>query len=141
MAGVPVLVVNEKTKDLSKFLICTEGGEPGKVGITFGARIARHISPKVLLYHVLLNNTKKEEDRVKKYLEKSSAIFDAYNLRYESCIEKGNFSKNLLMKIEKENPSLVLLGAPLSNDGNFLDLMQSIIYKTDSSVFIVPSNN
>jgi hypothetical protein len=56
-ADIPVLVIAEEAKPrVSRILICTAAGEPGKSDIRIGGRLARHVGATVTLLHVTRRN-------------------------------------------------------------------------------------
>ncbi|MGH2372597.1 MAG: ATP-binding cassette domain-containing protein, partial [bacterium] len=51
-AGVPVLILQEPRPQISRILICTAAGEPGKTDIRFGGRLARRTGAHTTVFHV-----------------------------------------------------------------------------------------
>lgn len=144
LAGVPVLIGNSKTSNLSKVLVCTKGGEPGKVVLNFGARLTRHLSSFVTLFHVFSNKQNvglsSTVAQVKNSLEQGKALFDVYNIKSDIKVVEGQFEIESLNEIFTNEYDLAIIGAPIDNEKEIMELIKKIIVNTKSSVLIVPSS-
>jgi len=140
-AGTPVLIGNEPAGSLRKVLICTAGGEPGKIDVQFGARIARHLKTPVTVFHVLRPDvTEEDKKRISHYLEQASAIIDAYGLKCDIRIGKGTPSDAIIKEIKEGTFDLTVIGAPGRYDVASLEMMRRLANETDSSLLVVPAS-
>ena len=143
LAGVPVLIGNSMNKNINKVLICTRCGEPGKVVLNFGARLSRHLTSKVTLFNVLDNKINKENlNKLKAIssLEQGKTLFNIYNIKSDIKVTQGNFETETLNEVFTNDYNLTILGAPIDQEKEVMELIKKIILTTKSSVLIVPSS-
>ena len=143
LAGVPVLIGNSMNKNINKVLICTRCGEPGKVVLNFGARLSRHLTSKVTLFNVLDNKINKENlNKLKAIssLEQGKTLFNIYNIKSDIKVTQGNFETETLNEVLTNDYNLTILGAPIDQEKEVMELIKKIILTTKSSVLIVPSS-
>lgn len=143
LAGVPVFIGNSMNKNINKVLICTRCGEPGKVVLNFGARLSRHLTSKVTLFNVLDNKINKENlNKLKAIssLEQGKTLFNIYNIKSDIKVTQGNFETETLNEVFTNDYNLTILGAPIDQEKEVMELIKKIILTTKSSVLIVPSS-
>ena len=143
LAGVPVLIGNSMNKNINKVLICTRCGEPGKVVLNFGARLSRHLTSKVTLFNVLDNKINKENlNKLKAIssLEQGKTLFNIYNIKSDIKVTQGNFETETLNEVFTNDYNVTILGAPIDQEKEVMELIKKIILTTKSSVLIVPSS-
>ena len=142
LAGVPVLIGNNMSKGISKVLICTRCGEPGKVVLNFGARLSRHLTSKVTLFNVLDNKINKEnlnKSKAISSLEQGKTLFNIYNIKSDIKVTQGDFETETLNEVFTNDYDLTILGAPIDQEKEVMELVKKIILTTKSCVLIVPS--
>ena len=130
-------------KNINKVLICTRCGEPGKVVLNFGARLSRHLTSKVTLFNVLDNKINKENlNKLKAIssLEQGKTLFNIYNIKSDIKVTQGNFETETLNEVFTNDYNLTILGAPIDQEKEVMELIKKIILTTKSSVLIVPSS-
>ena len=137
---VPVLIAGKPSKCIDRMLICTAAGEPGKAGIRFGGRLARHIKASATVFHAIRKRGQ-EENLVVGHLEKALDLLEAYDVSAELKLvrQEGEVASRLLEEILTGKYDMVVVGASFGKTRESKELISEVIVKTDSTVVIVPS--
>jgi nucleotide-binding universal stress UspA family protein len=139
----PVLLCKDQRPDISRILICTKAGEPGKDDIRFGARVAKLTKSYTTLFHVLRKNSSmQDKSRAENHLQSGKATLTALDIQTEIKIEEENSPvKGILNEFKKNEYDLLIIGAPAPKSSYNLfwtDLTNQIINVTPVPVLIVP---
>jgi nucleotide-binding universal stress UspA family protein len=142
-AAVPVLLVAETRPAIAKVLICTAAGEPGKVDVLFGGRVARRSGAQVIVLHVLNPQASAgDRHRIERHLQQAKRSLDGFGVQNEYRIKEGTpLIQGILQEAEEGDYDLIVIGAPLlprSNQLRWLDAASQIIQGTSRPVLVVP---
>jgi nucleotide-binding universal stress UspA family protein len=82
-ADIPAIVAPADSKPLvSRILICTRAGEPGKSDIRIGGRLARHLGARVTLLHITHRDAE-AHSLVRRHLTQASAALSSLEVTNE----------------------------------------------------------
>ncbi len=142
--GAPVLLSGKESREaLKRILICTAGGEPGKSDVRFAARIARHLSARATVFHVLPEDPADfEVNRVKRHLSQAQDLLSVYNVESEVKIGHGVPVDAILAEVRSSPYDLLVIGASWSRAQFHYrsnDFEQQMIESIDQAVLIVPA--
>jgi nucleotide-binding universal stress UspA family protein len=142
-AALPVLLVGTSRQKIERILICTAAGEPGKVDVLFGARVARQVGAHATILHVLRPRpTQSEVRRVERHLRQAQSSLEAVGVASE-CRLKENVPvvDGIIQEAEEGNYDLIVIGAPmqpLAHQYRWIDTASKIIEGTDRPILVVP---
>lgn len=152
---IPVLVVKGLRPTIGRILLCTAVGEPGKLDVLFGSRLARRTGASTTLLHVapLASNgsTLVQHDGsappqvlpagpVTRHLDKGVQTLHNQGVRAEAKLRRGVVLDEILAEATEGNYDVVVVGghlptAPLT----FLetDLAAQVVRLADRPVLVV----
>lgn len=109
--GVSVLFVTTPRPQVSRILICTAAGEPGKRDVTFGGRVARRTRAQATVLHVLdpLASTA-ERARAERHLQDAQASLNVLGVENQIELREGNPLEQMLAAAAAYD--LLVVGAP-----------------------------
>lgn len=142
-AALPVMLVGDSRPQIERILICTAAGEPGKVDVLFGARVARRVGAQATILHILRpGSTPSEVRRVDKHLRQAKSSLDALGVSCEYKV-KENFPivDGIVKEGEEGNYDLIIIGAPLqphSHQFRWMDTASQVIRETSRPVIVIP---
>lgn len=137
--GIPVLVVQEPQEILSNFLICSAVGEPGKVDIRVGGRLARMVGAGATVLHVSRSNREDERIRTQRHLEQALSTLETFGVKSTSKIANEPPLQAILNEANSGNHQLIVIGAPQSSYRTpWHDFADEVVNGTKIPVLIVP---
>jgi sulfate transport system ATP-binding protein len=108
-ADIPVLVIGKEAKpQVSRILICTAAGEPGKSDIRIGGRLARYVGATVTLLHITRLNGE-ARPLVHKHLKQASSTLSALDVKNEIVIRSEPNTADGILRAAAEH-DLVVIG-------------------------------
>ncbi|MFB3904086.1 MAG: ATP-binding cassette domain-containing protein [Acidobacteriota bacterium] len=110
-ASVPVLVVKEACNSLSRILIATAAGEPGKNDVRVGGWIARRLGAAVTLVYVARSGNE-TEPTVQSHLDRALATLKSLEIQAESVILRASKPEEGILNQAREGRfDLIVLGS------------------------------
>ena len=114
---VPVLLVQQDRPKISKILICSAAGEPGKGDVWLGGRVAKRAGASVSVCHAVSETTEPERKaRVRHHL--AGAVNSLHAMGVEArprLLDMGSntsVAQTLLHEMEEGNYDLIVMGMP-----------------------------
>jgi len=140
--NVPVMIVKGERSALSKILICTAAGEPGKGDVRLGGRIARQIGATVTLLYVTVG-WDDPGPIPRAHLERAASTLRAMDVEsYVKTRQDVSPSAGVLNEAREGDFDLIVVGGhgPRSRSlFSFDDITMQIISGADRPVLVVPS--
>ena len=138
---MPVIVANGDSKpNISRILICTRAGEPGKSDIRFGGRLARYLGARVTLLHVTRNSAE-PVPLVRRHLQQASATLNGLEVPNEILIRAATNPAAVIIR-EAADHDLIVIGGhgPLARSvfGRD-DITIQVLTRTQRPVLVVPA--
>jgi sulfate/thiosulfate transport system ATP-binding protein len=139
---IPVLVNRGERKDLKRLLICTAAGEPGKLDVRIGGRLARRLGAAVTLLYVS-NNMTELNPLTQTHLERAAATLRALDVTAE--IQIGRDVKpvdSILAEARAGDFDLIVMGEHGPEPGSIFgldDVTLQVLAAADRPVLVVPS--
>jgi sulfate transport system ATP-binding protein len=143
-AKVPVLLIESVRPKIERILICTAAGEPGKMDVLFGGRVARQVGAQVVVLHVPHpNSSRLSLNRIERHLNQTQKTLEALGVQTEYRIkEYAPLVLGITQEIEDGDYDLVVIGAPLQphlHQISWMDIASQIIQGTSRPVLVVPA--
>jgi sulfate transport system ATP-binding protein len=139
---LPVLLVQQPRSPIERMLICTAAGEPGKVDVLFGGRLARRVGAWVTVLHIPRSQAPQaERARAERHLRRAQASLEALGVRCRIKIEEEPALKHILSEAESGDYDLIVIGAPGPRTPYHFrqpDMATQIITGTTRPVLVVP---
>ena len=140
---VPVLLVQKPRQLISRILIFTAAGEPGKRDVLFGGRVARRTGGVAKVIHVIEPGSEaRGSQRALRHLEEAQASLEQLGVKNEvQTVEAEDVTQAILREAEAWDADVILLGAPSSAERARLrgrDVGSQVARATDRPVLIVP---
>lgn len=138
---VPVLLVQNGFERISKVLICTAAGEPGKQDVREGGRLARRLGAQTTLLHVRT----KENPRVSGHLEQAAATLRS--LQVGVLVRRRlapSAAAGILAEAEEGKFDLIVVGRHGRRAGRLLgdeDVTRKVILGSNQPILIVPTDS
>ena len=139
--GVPVVIVQEPTKEIKNMLICSAVGEPGKADVRVGGRLARLLGASTTVLHVSDDETDDQRNRTALHLEQALSTLESFGVTATSKIGKEPFVEYILEEASTNKYDLIVIGAPGPQTAERLywsDAVTEIVNGTKVTVLIVP---
>lgn len=138
-AGIPVLVVQEPVTSFKRFLICSAVGEPGKVDVRVGGRLARLVGANATVLHAVSNGGEDEQKRRDRHLQQALSTLETFGVPADSKIGQAPAIDFILREAESHQYDLIVMGAPHTiQRAPWQDAAGRIINNTHIPVLIVP---
>jgi sulfate/thiosulfate transport system ATP-binding protein len=140
---VPVMVVKKEPAKISRILICTAVGEPGKKDVLVGGRLARQLKAAVTLLHVNLRGDSTAA-LTQSHLKRAEATFRTFDIASEVRIRQASTpAAGILAEAEEGGHDLIVVGGHgprrrLRRADN--DVTMQVIADSDRPVLIVPTD-
>lgn len=139
--GIPVVIAKED-RVLSRLLICSAVGEPGKADVRIGGRLARLTGANATVLHVRRENeTQDQWKRSERHLEQALSTLQTFGVKSDSMIGKEPAVGFILEQANTGNYDLIVIGAPPPGTSTkFLlhDSASEIVDGSSLPVLIVP---
>jgi len=141
--NVPVLLVGTSRPRIERILICTAAGEPGKMDVLFGGRIARQVGAQVTVLHILNPESSQPAlRRIERHLNQAQDTLEALGVPTEYRIkEHPDLVEGIRREAEDGDYDLVVIGAsfqPHPHQLRWMNIASQIIQGTNSPVLVVP---
>ena len=143
-ANVPVLLVKSARPKIERILICTAAGEPGKMDVLFGGRVARQTRAEAVVLHVSRPGASRFLlKRIERHLNQTQKTLEALGVRTEYRMkEYMPLVAGIRQEVESGDYDLIVIGAPLQpqiNQMRWIDMASQIIEGTSRPVLVVPA--
>lgn len=142
MGQIPLLLIHEPRPTLSRMLICTATGEPGKSDVLVGGRLARRAKAQVTVLHVLQPGAPpRARRRTDRHLSQAQASLESLGVKCETRLVDGPVLQNILSEAEGGNYDMIVIGAPAPPKSLPIsrpDFAAQILSLTDRPILIVP---
>jgi sulfate transport system ATP-binding protein len=142
-AHVPVMVVKGERSGLSRILICTAAGEPGKHDVRIGGRLARRLGSKVTLLYI--SRETKIGPLVRAHLERAVATLQAVDVIPEVKIRQSvNAAGGILAEAREGDYDVIVMGGhgPRSRSlFGYSDVTMQVVAGADRPVIVVPEED
>jgi nucleotide-binding universal stress UspA family protein len=140
--GIPVVIAQED-RQLSRILICSAVGEPGKADVRIGGRLARLTGATATVLHVPGQHEPEDQRRRSElHLQQALSTLQTFGVKGDTMIGKEPFVDSIVEVAESANYDLIVIGAsPPGRTPRFLshDAASQIINSTSRPVLIVPT--
>jgi sulfate transport system ATP-binding protein len=129
-----VLLVPPDPPELRRVLICASVGEPGKGGIRFAGRLARHLGAEVTVLTVIPGNEAKGplREQAERFLAASARTLASLGVRAATRQRAGDAETEIRAEVREGGYDLIVVGAPLADpwggtplDGPIAGLLRS----------------
>jgi sulfate/thiosulfate transport system ATP-binding protein len=135
--GIPVVIAQED-RQLSRILICSAVGEPGKADVRLGARLARLTGATATVLHVRRQNEAPDQrKRSELHLQQALSTLQTFGVESESLIGTEPAVEFILDQAESGNYDLIVIGAPRPGRSS-QNAATQIVMGTTRPVLIVP---
>jgi sulfate/thiosulfate transport system ATP-binding protein len=141
--GVPVLVVKGERDSLSKMLICTAAGEPGKSDVQVGGRLARRIGATVTLLYI---NLRWDDPGTiaRAHLDAAAATLRSLDIDSETRVRTaGSAAAGILAEASEGNYDIIVIGGHGPRSRTLFKLSNitaQVVTGADRPVLVVPSS-
>jgi len=143
-AHLPVLVLQTARPHIGRILICTAAGEPGKVDIGFGGRIAHRTGAQAAVLHIARTSSKEAAKRAERHLRQAQRFLSSLGVENEASIIRGPLVETIANEAERGDYDLVVIGAPAPQTRRNVrsrDHAAGIVGATRRPVLVVPMPN
>jgi len=142
--NIPILLVEVSRPKIQRILICTAAGEPGKMDVLFGGRIARQIGAQVVVLHIPHPESSRAAlRRIERHLNQAQDTLEALGVPTEYRIkEYTHLVEGITREAEDGDYDLVVIGAsfqPHPHQLRWMDIASQIIQGTSRPVLVVPT--
>jgi len=102
-----------------KALICVASGEPGKDDVLFAGRLLRHFGASATLLTVLNKapDSEQQKSQFERFIVGGVHTLEMFGVSAQSKIRQGNPPIEILQEIKESQFDLVIMGAPLPQQG------------------------
>jgi nucleotide-binding universal stress UspA family protein len=142
--NVPILLVEASRPTIQRILICTAAGEPGKMDVLFGGRLARQTGAQVMVLHIPHPESSKVVlRRIERHLGQAQDTLEALGVPTEYRIkEYSHLVEGITREAEEGDYDLAVIGAsfqPHPHQLRWMDIASQIIRETNRPVLVVPT--
>jgi len=143
--NVPILLVEASRPKIERILICTAAGEPGKLDVLFGGRIARQTGAQAVVLHIPHPESSRAAlRRIERHLNQAQNTLEALGVSTEYRIKEHTpLVEGITQEAEDGDYDLVVIGAsfqPHPHQLRWMDIASQIIQRTNRPVLVVPTN-
>ena len=138
---LPVLIVGPNAKmKISRILICTRAGEPGKSDIRIGGRLARHLGASVSLLHITPSQPGATPQQ-RRHLEQAAATLAGLEVPNEILIRTNYNAAEGILKEAAEHDLTVVGGHGPQVRSAFArdDITLQVLARARCPVLVVPA--
>lgn len=139
--AVPILIVKDPRPNLSRILICSAVGEPGKADVRVGGRLARLVGAGATVLHVVEQATEDQRIRTNRHLEQALSTLETFGVKSDVKIGQVPANEYIINEAQSGNYDLIVVGAPAPDSDHLLhwhDFASEIVNGTNLPVLIVP---
>jgi len=140
-AEVPLFVMNGSFRPVRRILVCTAAGEPGKSDVRMGAWLARRLSTRVVLLHVLTPTS--HEPSAQFHLARAASTLRSQDIEVSTeMIRAENAVEGIVEQASRNQSDLVIIGGqgPHSHSlFNAEDVTVRVLKRLQCPVLIVPA--
>jgi len=141
-AEIPVLVVEGERTEISRILICTAAGEPGKNDVRVGGQLARMLGARVTLLYIT-RPSDPIDSLTRAHLDRAIATLRAMDIQGEvRTREAPTASAGILAEAQDLKSDIIILGAHIRRSRGFFniaDVTAQVLAGADRPVLVVPS--
>jgi sulfate/thiosulfate transport system ATP-binding protein len=107
-----------------KALVCVASGEPGKDDVLFAGRLLRHFGANATLLTVLNKapGSGQQTSQIERFMAGGVHTLEMFGVSAQSKLRHGNPQKEVLQEIKEGQFDLVIVGAPLPQQGGRIAL-------------------
>jgi len=137
---LPILIVKGDFSQITRMMICTRGGEPGKHDVRDGGRLARRLRVPVELFHVATSGASSIAP-AKAHLDRAAATLRSLDLEVSVRLgEAESAAPAILEEAGRSNSELIVVGGPLPRSRFFRgeDVTRQVIKGSDRPVLVIP---
>jgi len=143
--NVPVLLVEASRPKIERILICTAAGEPGKMDVLVGGRIARQTGAQAMVLHIPHPESSRVALRqIERHLGQAKDTLEALGVPTEYGIkEHAHLVEGIIQEAEEGDYDLIVIGAsfqPHPHQLRWMDIASQIIQRTNRPVLVVPTS-
>jgi sulfate/thiosulfate transport system ATP-binding protein len=128
-----LLLVPPGGKPPSRFLICSAAGEPGKGGIRFSGRLARHLGASATVMTVVRPDEGAARAQVERHLAACVRTLQSLGVAATTLLREGSPTAEIQAEAESGRHDLIVVGAPegdvaeeLSGSGPVAELLHRL---------------
>ncbi|MGE5233472.1 MAG: ATP-binding cassette domain-containing protein [Acidobacteriota bacterium] len=137
-ARAPVLLVRGDRSEITRVLICTAVGEPGKSDVRIGGRLARRLGASATLFHAALPDGPPSE-LVRLHLERGLATLRTLEVPGKTRVRESEEAADAIVAEAREGEyDLVVIGRPRSLGAAGARSVLRLLGETGRSLLIVP---
>jgi ABC-type sulfate/molybdate transport systems ATPase subunit/nucleotide-binding universal stress UspA family protein len=140
--SIPVLVVKTPCHSLSRMLICTAAGEPGKSDVRVGGRIARRAGASVTLLYVTKGD-QEPEPLVRSHLDRAVATLRSLELKTDSLMSAAaRPEEGILSEANRGAYDMIVIGSHGQRARSLLgldDVTLKVVSSAEQPVLVVPA--
>jgi len=103
-----------------RILICSAAGEPGKGGIRFAGRLARHLGAEVTVLSVLVEADSAARAQVERHLAACVRTVAPLGIAARTRLREGEVAACIRSEAEDGAYDLIVVGSPLGREGRAL---------------------
>ncbi len=138
--SLPVLVLKGDRRRVTRMLIATGAGEPGKKDVRDGGRLARRLAVPVDVVHVTPPGREVVEPE-RSHLDRALGTLQALDLQSELKIRTGeDVAAAVLAEAQETEAELLVIGNHLPRGGLLRgpDITRRILAQSDRAVLVIP---
>ncbi len=138
-----VLVVPPPARALRRFLVTTASGEPGKRGVSFAGRLARHLDADVTVLTVLPAGDAARA-QAERHLAAAVRTLSGLGVRAASRLRSGPAEEEILAEMLEGAHDVVVVGTPLARPGAPVELsgpVAAVVERSARPVLLVRSGS
>ncbi len=145
----PVLIVKGERSALRRVLLCSAGGEPGKLDVMVGTRLARRAGAQATLLHVVDPDRHRIEaesigaepaERITRHLEAGRVTLIGQGVSVTATVRHGAPVDQILAESVEGDYDLIVVGGHLGADPPLRsqrDVAAQVVARADRSVLVV----
>ncbi len=146
----PLLVAKGARTSIKRVLLCSAGGEPGKIDVVFGARLARRVGASTRLLHVARTASVREAQAVAtangdqkpwlvRYMEEGRLTLLGQGVEVDTKIRHGGVVEEILAEAAEGDYDLIVVGGhvPSRQWPGGRDVAAEIAARADRPVLVV----
>ncbi len=147
-ATLPLLVVKGARPAIKRVLLCSAGGEPGKMDVVFGARLARRVGASTRLLHVarpvreaqaIAQANGADRPWLVRHLEEGRLTLLGQGVEVDTKVRQGGVVEEILAEAAEGDYDLIVVGGhvPGRQRPGSRDVAAEIVARADRPVLVV----